>query len=85
MQDDDHLRVYGKDLVDQTVLALWQTHMCTVVSFRFKTVRKTCEDNDLVCGFGSFQGFFCKRRVVNIIISRETFGISNIWIAGNRI
>ena len=85
MEDDHGIRLYFKDLSNETVLAFREPHVGTVVSFRFKAVRKSGEDHNLVSGGSSFDRFSCKCIIVEIFVCRKTFRISNLCIGRNGI
>ena len=85
VEDDHGIRLYFKDLSNETVLAIRKPHVGTVVSFRFKAVRKSGEDHNLVSGGSSFDRFSCKCVIVEIFVSSKTFCISNLCIGRNRI
>ena len=85
VEDDHGIRLYFKDLSNETVLAFRKPHVGTIVSFRFKAVRKSGEDHNLVSGGSSFDRFSCKCVIVEIFVCRKTFCISNLCIGRNGI
>ena len=56
MKNDHSIWLNFKDLSNKTVLAFWQSHMRTVISFRLKTIRKSGEDHNLISSFGGTGG-----------------------------
>ena len=57
VKNDHSIWLNFKDLSNKTVLAFWQSHMRTVISFRLKTIRKSGEDHNLISSFCSLKCF----------------------------
>ena len=85
MKNDHCIWLNFQNFSDKTVLAFRQPHMGTVISLRFKTVRKSGEDYNFVSFFCCLNCFSGKIFIIEIFISRETFCVSNLCVSRNRL
>ena len=70
--------LYSRDAADQFVLTVRHFHMGSVKSFRFKGIRKPCEDHRGLCLPRLRDRFFYERLIHFIRIIPEAFRQSDI-------